>query len=159
MGRYGSLIVGCVIFIPIIALLLVTAWKNWRGKWLAFSDLTYLADERPENLQRRKGRRAALVYLVWVVALAGALGITAFSALSGFAVNLDMVSAILAACVFVGGSWLVATSRREFKIASSAVGESSELAGEYVLDARRAAMLAIAMLAVLAAEIICTLIV
>lgn len=159
MDGYGGLAVGCVVFIPIIALLLVIAWKSWRGKWIAFSDLAYLTEGRPANLQKRKGRRAALVYLVWVVALAGVLGITAFSAVTGFAANLDLVSAILAACAFVGGSWLVATSRRESKVANAATGESPELAGEYVLDAHRGIMLAIAMLAVLVAEIICSLVV
>lgn len=152
MDAHVKLFVGCVIFIPVIALFLAASWKQWHGKWLGFSDFTFNSYEgRPASLlQRRRGRRSALVGLVWVVACAGILGISAFSAASGFPANLELVLGIaLPLAIAAGCAWTGAGSRRDRK----AVDNGTELAGEYALDTRGVVILILAMLAVLAVEI------
>lgn len=152
MDARVKLIIGCVIFIPVIALFLAASWKQWHGKWLGFSDFTFNSYEgRPASLlQRRRGRRSALVGLVWVVACAGILGISAFSAASGFPANLESVSGIaLPLAIAAGCAWSGAGSRRDGK----AVENGAELAEEYALDTRKVVFLVLAMLAVLAVEI------
>lgn len=161
MDGYERLMVGCVIFIPVIAVLLLASWKMWHGKWLGFSDFSYNAYEGPANpLQKRRGRRTALVCLVWSVAAVGVLGIAACSAVGGFPANLELVSGVLVTLVLVGGGWPYAASRRESGAAASdAVGASLALAEEYDLDTHRVAVLVIVMFAVIAVEIASSLIV
>lgn len=157
MNEHVKLIAGCVVFIPVIALFLAASWKQWHGKWLGFSDFTFNSYEgRPASLlQRRRGRRSALVGLVWAVACAGILGISAFSAASGFPANLELVSGIaLPLAVVAGCAWTGAGSRRDRK----AVENGTELAEEYALNTRKVVFLALAMLAVLAVEVASSLI-
>lgn len=152
VDAHVKLIVGCVVFVPVIVLFLAASWKQWRGKWLGFSDFTFNSYEgRPASLlQRRRGRRSALVGLVWAVACAGILGISAFSAASGFPANLESVSGIaLPLAIAAGCAWTGAGSRRDRK----AVENGAELAEEYALDTRKVVFLVLAMLAVLAVEI------
>lgn len=154
MDEYGKLIVGCVIFIPVIAPLLVASWKLWHGKWLSFSDFTYIPGECFEDLQRRKGRRVALFCLVGAIACAGVLCIAAFSAVSGFPANLELASGMTVLLACAGGFWLFALSRRDAKAVENApAGGGAEAGGSYILDKRRGAVLALVILAVLAIEI------
>lgn len=155
MDGYERLIVGCVIFIPVIAVLLVASWKLWHGKWLSLFDFSYNSYEGPANsLQKRRGRRAALVCLVWSVAAVGVLGIAACSAAGGISANLELASGALVALVLASGGWPYAAARREGGAAAGdAAGAGVASAEEYALDARRAAVLALVMLAVVAVEI------
>ncbi|MBX9033088.1 hypothetical protein [Gordonibacter massiliensis (ex Traore et al. 2017)] len=163
MDGYVNLIVGCALFVPLIVLLLTASWKQWHGAWLGFSDVTFNRYEgRPATpLQRRRGRRAALVDLVWAVACAGILGIAAFSAASDFSANLEAVSGgALLLAVIVGCVWIGAGSRRDRrKFANVADGNAGGLDEEYALGRRGIAVLAVVMLAVLAIEIASSLIV
>lgn len=160
MDGYERLIVGCVIFIPVIAMLLVASWKLWHGKWLGLFDFSYNSYEGPANsLQKRRGRRAALICLVWSVAAVGVLGIAACSAAGGFSANLELVSGVLVALVLVSGGWPFTATRRESGAAvGDAAGADVASAEEYALDARRVAVLVLVMLAVVAAEIASSLI-
>ena len=155
MDGYGKLIVGCVIFIPVIAVLLIASWKMWHGKWLGFSDFSYNSYEGPASLpQRRRGRRTALVCLVGAAAAVGVLGIAAFSAASGFHANLELVLGTMVTLALVSSTWPFAASQRENRACTSDVsGNNLELANEYELTAHRIKILIVVLLAVLAVEI------
>lgn len=162
MDAHVKLIVGCVLFIPVIALFLAASWKQWHGKWLGFSDFTFNSYEGrpPSLLQRRRGRRSALVGLVWAVACAGILGISAFSAASGFDANIGVVSGVaIPIALMAGCAWISVGSRRDGKaIAEAAAGTGPELPAEYELGTQGVALLVVIMLAVLAVEVASSLI-
>lgn len=162
MDEHAKLIAGCVVFIPLIAFLLLSAGKLWRGKWLGLSDLAHNPYEgRPASaLQRRRGRRAALVNLVWAVACAGILGISAFGATDGFDANVGVVSGVaIPIALMAGCAWISVGSRRDGKaIAEAAAGTGPELPAEYELGTRGVALLVVIMLAVLAVEVASSLI-
>lgn len=154
MGMNLKLIVGCVIFIPVIVVLLTASWKLWHGKWLPFSDFSYVPGEGAESLHRRKGRRTALACLAGVAACSGVLGIAAFSAVSGFPSNLELASSVMVFLVLVGCIWLSVLSRRDVgSIANAAIDDGVELVEEYSLDKHRATVLAVVVLAIPALEI------
>lgn len=154
MDGFAGLIVGCVIFVPAIVVLLMASWKLWHGKWLSFSDFSYVPGEGSESLHRRKGRRTALACLAGVAACSGVLGVAAFSAMSGFPSNLELASSVMVFLVLVGGIWLSALSRRDAKsIANTAVDSGAELVEEYSLDKHRVTVLVVVILTILILEI------
>ena len=152
-----KLVVGCVVCIPMIVFLLAASWQNWHGKWLGLAGgYSFAPGEGPESpYRRRRARRFALVFLVWVAAWAGMLATLALDALGGFRLSTGLPWGMALLAILAGsGTWLAVTSRRDgAAVAAAASGSGPGLVEDYELDARRLAILAVAMLAILVLEI------
>lgn len=163
MNEHVKLIAGCVVFIPVIAFLLLSAGELWRGKWLglAAGGWTFAPDERPDSpYYKRRGKRIALTNLVFAIMFAGQLGLL-FADQLGDAPAIGATWPFVAISIcFVGcGTWVLLGSRRDGKaIAAAAAGTGPELAEKYEFGRRQIAVLVVIMLAVLAVEVASSLI-
>lgn len=163
MDEHAKLIAGCVVFIPLIAFLLLSAGKLWRGKWLGLvaGGWSFAPDERPDSpYYKRRGKRIALTNLVFAIMFAGQLGLLVADRL-GNAPAIGATWPFVTICIcFTGcGAWVFAGSRRDGKaIAEAAAGTGPELPAEYQLGTRGVALLVVIMLAVLAVEVASSLI-
>ena len=157
MDGYVKMIVGYVVFIPLIVLIFVSSWKYWQGKWLrTIGGWTFAPDEGPESLyQKRRARRIALGNLVLAALATGTLVSVTLEA-TGVGPRTSMLSWGLAlSAVLVGSAaWILATGRRDGKaVAQAAAGTGPGLVENYELDTTRAVVLVLAMAAVMAVEI------
>lgn len=153
-----KLLVGCVVLIPLIVLLVVSAWKFWQGKWLRAiaGGWTFAPDEKLDSpYYQRRAKRIALGSLVLAALLAGWLGLLVVDQLENSSVSGQTWPFIMLLIWSIGsGIYILGGSRRDSKvIAASAAGTGPELSGAYKLSARHIAVLVAIMLATVALEI------
>ena len=157
MDGYVKMIVGYVVFIPLIVLIFVSSWKYWQGKWLrTIGGWTFAPDEGPESLyQKRRARRIALGNLVLAALAAGTLvSVTLEATGGGPAASTLSWCAALSAVLVGSAAWMLVMGRRDGKaVTQAAAGAGPGLTENYELDTTRVVVLVLAMLAVMAIEI------
>lgn len=153
-----KVIVGCVVLISLIVVLVVSAWKFWRGEWLRLiaGGWTFAPDEEPGSpYYHRRAKRIALDNLVLAVALAGWLGLLIADQLgNSLASGQTWPFAVLILWSIGSAIYVLGGSRRDSKVISAAAtGTGPELSEEYEFGTRQVVFLVVIMVAVVAFEI------